>query len=235
MKNTFSVAILVGALWLAGNSQAQVPSALPAAGTPSVASPTLRRELLRLVDQDQAIRQEYTAKGVQHPDPSVMARMAAIDNADTARVRAIVRRYGWPGAALVGRDGSDAAFLLVQHADTATQKQMLPLVERAYKKGDLTGQDYALLLDRVLVSGGKPQEYGTQARRFSEWKGHEPALMPIRDEAGVDERRAAVGLFPLSLYKQLLKQAYFPQDKAGAPPMPGVTLVTPATGSAKTP
>lgn len=89
----------------------------------------------------------------------------------------------------------------------------MPLVEKAYKSGSLSGQSYALLLDRVLVGEGKPQVYGTQTKRIEEWKGREPALEPIEDEANVDQRRAEVGLTPLAEYMELLKQLYFPQDK----------------------
>jgi len=38
-------------------------------------------------------------------------------------------------------------------------------------------------------------------------------LQPIEDEANVDKRRAEVGLFPLSEYRELLKKMYFPQEK----------------------
>ena len=62
----------------------------------------------------------------------------------------------------------------------------------------------------MLVGEGKPQVYGTQVK---EWKGKEPVLQPIEDEANVDKRRAEVGLFPLSEYRELLKKMYFPQEK----------------------
>ena len=183
------------------------------AGSPSVKEPALRRELLQRVEQDQAIRKELISKGVERPDKAILARMQVIDTANTERVRAIVRQYGWPSPELVGRDGAEAAFLLVQHADHAFQKEMLPLVEKAYRSGGLSGHSYALLLDRVLVGEGKPQIYGTQAKRFEEWKGQEPALQPIEDEPNVDKRRAEVGLPPLSEYREWLKRFYFPQSQ----------------------
>jgi len=183
------------------------------AGDPPVKEPALRRELLKRVEQDQAIRNELISKGVKNPDKAILARMQAIDTANTERMGAIVKRYGWPGPELIGGDGSEAAFLLVQHADHAFQKEMLPLVEKAYRSGGLSGQSYALLLDRVRVGEGKPQVYGTQAKRFEEWEGQEPALAPIEDEANVDKRRAEVGLPPLSEYRELLKRLYFPQGR----------------------
>ena len=207
MRNIHHIVALCFALSLGSNVQAQTTSA------PSVANPALRQELLDRVEQDQAIRNEFIKKGVERPDPSVLARMQAIDDANAERMRAIVGQYGWPGPELVGRDGTQAAFLLVQHADLPLQKEMLPLVEKAYKKGELPGQSYALLLDRVLVGEGKPQVYGTQAKRIEEWKGREPVLAPIEDEGNVDKRRAEVGLMPLSEYREILKQMYFPQEK----------------------
>ena len=184
------------------------------AGDPKVKEPALRLELLKRAEQDQLIRNELISKGVEHPDDAILARMRTIDASNKKRVRAIVRHYGWPTPELVGRDGTEATFLLVQHADLALQKEMLPLVKKAYRKGWLQGQSYALLLDRVLVGEGKPQIYGTQAKRFEEWKGQEPVLEPIEDEANVDKRRAEVGLFPLSEYREILKQMYFPSPKS---------------------
>ena len=179
----------------------------------AVANPALRRELLQRVAQDQAIRNELIKKGMEKPDQAVLARITAIDTANTKRMKTIIRRYGWPSPRLVGQDGTDAAFLLVQHANLAFQKQALPLVEKAYRKGELSGQSYALLIDNVLVAEGKPQIYGTKAKPTDQWKGHEPVLQPIKDEANVDKRRAEVGLFPLSEYRELLRRMYFPQDK----------------------
>jgi hypothetical protein len=206
MKTLTSITNLCFVLLLLSNTYAQD------AGKP-VKESALRQELLERVERDQAIRKELISKGVEHPDEAILARMRAIDTANTERVRAIVRLYGWPTPELVGHDGAEAAFLIVQHAELSFQKEMLPLVVKAYRSGGLSGQSYALLLDRVLVGEGKPQVYGTQAKRFEEWKEQEPALEPIEDEANVDKRRAEVGLFPLSEYREMLRRMYFPQGK----------------------
>ncbi|MCM3902524.1 MAG: hypothetical protein ND866_12525, partial [Pyrinomonadaceae bacterium] len=151
------------------------------AGVRPGGNPALRRELMKRIKQDQAIRNELISKGVEHPDKFILARMQDIDASNTKCMRVIIGRYGWPGPELVGRDGTEAAFLLVQHADFTFQKEALPLVKKAYKCGKLSGQSYALLFDRVLVGEGKPQVYGTQAKRIEEWNGREPLLEPIED------------------------------------------------------
>jgi len=172
----------------------------------------LRRELLQRLEQDQAIRQEMTRNGWDHPDPKIVERMAAIDASDTARMREIVKTHGgWPGPDLVSVDGTEAALLLVQHADAdhSFQKEMLPLVKKAYRAGSLRGQEYALLQDRVLVAEGKPQIYGTQVT-FEDKK---PVPKPIEDEAHLDKRRAEMGLPPFAEYLKFLKDMYFPPAK----------------------
>jgi hypothetical protein len=197
------IMVLCFTLLLAGNISAQTTN------SQSAANPTLRQELLQRVEQNQAIRDELTRNGVEHLNPSVLARMKAIDAANSERMRAMVRQYGWPGPELVGQDGTEAAFLLVQHADLAFQKEMLPFVKKSYKSGKLSGQRYALLLDRVLVGEGRPQVYGTQAKL----KGQDFVPDPIADEANVDKRREEVGLPPLAEYLKVLKRVYLSQDK----------------------
>ena len=180
---------------------------------PSVKLPGLRQELLRRVSEDQRIRGELIKKGIVHPDPVLLAKMNRIDAINTARIGVIIKQHGWPGPKLIGQDGADAFFLLAQHADPAFQKKVLPLVRKAYSRGVLTGQNYALFTDRVLVRSGKRQMYGTSARPIDQWNGREPVFDPIEDEANVDKRRAEVGLMPLSEYREFLKQLYFPQEK----------------------
>jgi len=179
----------------------------------SVGNPSLRKELLKRLEKDQAIRNEIIAKGAFKPGTALFNRMISIDAENTAWMKTIVEKYGWPGPELVGKDGTEAAFLLVQHAEHGFQKEMLPLVRDAYRANKLKGEDYALLLDRVLVGDGKPPVYGTQAKSIDKWNGHEPVFDPIEDEANVDRRRAEVGLPPMAEYAKVLKEMYFPKDK----------------------
>ena len=179
----------------------------------TIAAPALRTELLTMYTEDQQIRKALIAKGVNHPDSALIAKMRKLDAAHTTRLKEIIREYGWPGTALVGKDGSNAAFIIIQHSDHETQEAMLPLVEAAYRAGDLEGQDYALLLDRVLVGRGEPQMYGTQILPPEQWQHGQPTPYPIREEHQVDQRRASVGLPPLSEYLALVKRIYFPEDE----------------------
>ena len=168
----------------------------------------LRRELLEMRRLDQEVRNEWIRGGVAAPSPETLSRMAEIDARNIGRLQAIVEQHGWPGADLVGLDGAESAFLVLQHASHAVQKELFPIVEAGYGAGTVSGQSYALLLDRIRVGDGRPQVYGSQARPFDEWLDGGPALEPIEDEANVDARRAEVGLPPLEEYRALLKSIY---------------------------
>jgi hypothetical protein len=165
--------------------------------------PALRKEILALVTEDQAARNAWISVGMKD-HPEVAKRVQDIDTKSTARMKEIVKQYGWPGKSLVGEDGANGAWLLVQHADLDHdfQKQCLPLIEAATKTGEVKPQHYAYLYDRLATAEGKPQRYGTQFQNDGPF--------PIEDEAHVDERRKAVGLGTMAEYHEEMRRTYGP-------------------------
>lgn len=165
-----------------------------------MADTPLVQTLSLLNDRDQGIRNSYFANRKDH---SISVQMGQVDAADRARLKQIIRHYGWPGFDLVGTDGESYAFEVVQHSDDdrAFQKRCLPLIESAVKQGQAMLNDAAYLTDRILWGEHKPQVYGTQ------WH------TPIEDPAHVDQRRASVGLGPLAAYQAQLKQMYQPKPQ----------------------
>lgn len=178
-----------------------------AAWEQSLGAPGLRRELLALVAEDQAVRGAWIAQ----PSEQTSAAMSAIDRKSTMRMKEVVARHGWPGASLIGEDGANAAWLLVQHADldVAFQKQCLALMEPLVERGEVAGAEFAYLYDRVAVAEKRPQRFGTQ---FDETR--EPR--PIEDPEHVDERRAKVGLGTMAEYRQQMLRVYGPPPTAPA-------------------
>ncbi len=168
--------------------------ALEVAFTNSLKEPALRLELLRRLKEDQRIRVE--------PKPRLVEWMK-IDADNTAFMKKVIDKHGWPGKSLVGADGARAAFLLVQHAtaDPAFQKQSLALLRKAVAKGEARASSAAYLTDRVLVLAGRPQIYGTQFHTVA------GQLVPeaIEDEANVDVRRKEVGLGSLAEYAKQVR------------------------------
>lgn len=161
---------------------------------PAGLNSALHDELSAMVQPDQAVRQKRPSE-MKKED---FDRMRETDAAHEKRMREIVGKFGWPGRALVGDDGSMNAWLLVQHCGLEFQKECLPLLEQAVAKGDASPMNYAYLLDRVRMFEGKPQIYGTQ---FSNG-----VLYTLEDPDHVDERRKSVGLGPLAEYEKKLRE-----------------------------
>ena len=127
------------------------------------------------------------------------------DSARTRRLKQIVASRGWPTPVVVGEDGAEAAWLILQHSpDYAWQERMLPRLEKAAAAGEMSRTEVALLTDRVLVHGGKPQRYGNS---FT-FKNGRLLADPIEDIGGLDARRAALGLPTMAEYVRHLAEAY---------------------------
>jgi hypothetical protein len=192
------------------------PAGLKTSHTPAKTprDPALRDELLRRLRADQDVRARWT-KDVR--DRESVAGMAAVDRENTARMRQILRVYGWPSRDLVGKEGVHAAFLLVQHADADRdfQMQCLPLLRKAAGRGEVPSEAVAMLTDRLLVAQGKRQRYGTQFIKngAGEW-----VPLPIEDEGRVDARRKRMGMAPLAEYAKRLREFHRPSTKPSATP-----------------
>lgn len=197
--------LLLVALACSGTADRPAPAV---AGDGCPGADSLRVELLGRLETDQEIRRALMEKqrDGRTPDSIDVERMVVVDTANTAWLRRVTARCGWPGRSLVGVEAANAAFLLVQHADrdTAFQARILPLLERAYAAGDADGQQVALLADRLAVARGERQLYGTQATMAA----GRMVISPIADPAGVDARRARMGLPPLAVYVRLLDSLY---------------------------
>jgi hypothetical protein len=166
----------------------------------SLKAPELRRELLALVEEDQAARTAFADQQRRGVEPN-WARVIAIDEKTTKIMRRVIATYGWPAQSLVGDDGAHAAWLLVQHADRdpALQKDVLERMRPMLKAGEVTRIAYAYLEDHVAVAEHRPQRYGTQFKDNGE-------PQPIEDEAHLDARRKEIGLGTMAEYKAALKK-----------------------------
>jgi hypothetical protein len=130
-------------------------------------------------------------------EESKLISMYDYDN--LVKVRSILDKYGWLGPETIGRQGNDALFLVIQHADIIMQRKYLPMMRRAVIDGKAKGSQWAMLEDRVSVQINGTQIYGTQVGR-SPIKPDSAFIEPIHDEINVNKRRANVGLEPLEDY-----------------------------------
>jgi hypothetical protein len=164
--------------------------------------PSATGELARRVERDQDARRALMAGGAI--DLAAAHELEAIDAENTAWMKELVARHGWPTLAEVGPKASGEAWLLVQHADRDVefQEHCLALLEAAAPRGEAEKKHLAYLHDRVAMHRGRPQRYGTQ---FTQRDGQlEPYT--LEDPARVDEWRAEMGLGTLAEYRKLFEE-----------------------------
>src|SRR5262245_10783305 len=107
----------------------------------------IRQQLALILDRDQKTR---TGR-----DSAMF--VGYLDSLNLVQVEALIAAYGWPGKSFVGARGNQACFLVIQHADSATQVRYLPLLQQSVAQGESSPADLALLEDRVLMRQGKKQ------------------------------------------------------------------------------
>ena len=157
-------------------------------------STSLRDTLLALQERDLALRAELQAEGTlydgYHP------RMEAVHRENAAVLRELIDRIGWPNEHLAGHDGAEAAWLVAQHsiAEPEFMRSCRALLEREAASGRVPLWQYAYMDDRIRVSEGKPQRFGTQFELTPEG----PVLCEVEDPELLDQRREEAGLGPIT-------------------------------------
>ena len=120
------------------------------------------------------------------------------DSLNLNKVSKIISEYGWLGPQEIGMNGSQALFLVIQHADLATQQKYLPLIIKAEKDGKTLSSNLAILKDRIAMREGKKQLYGSQG--FKDKITGINYIYPIADVDELDKRRKAMGMPPMIEY-----------------------------------
>jgi hypothetical protein len=152
----------------------------------------LRRELTSMRDEDMRVRTELAA--ANELGGAYVPRMEAIHVKNAARLRQLIERHGWPVEEIAGKDGAEAAWIIVQHAigEPEFQRQALVRMQECAAEGRIPAWHAAYLEDRVAMYEGRPQRFGTQwiddprDGRTRPWR--------LADPQVVNELRANVGL-----------------------------------------
>lgn len=142
--------------------------------------------------------------GIESPQiKALWKKISHQDSINLIKVRAILDKRGWLGPDIIGEEGNSTLFLVIQHADLATQEKYLPMMRKAVMDKKASSSDLALLIDRVALGKGNKQIYGSQvgmSRKTGTYY-----VFAIEDPVNVDKRRADVGLGPISEYVKHFK------------------------------
>lgn len=169
----------------------------------------LQMELIKMYINDQSTRgnvlgdiiSKYKLEGYKLTDLDAMS----IDKINRDRLKEIIHQFGFPTKQLVGKDAMQGIFLMIQHSDNDRewQKGQLVNIERGVKQGDMDGQSYAYLYDRIKINGGEKQLYGTQFKNVDQIN-KTVELAETEDIENLDMRRMEVGMMPIEMYKQFM-------------------------------
>jgi hypothetical protein len=158
----------------------------------------LQAALLQILEDDQKYRIALdTVQEVYRND--LFQKMHLQDSINLTKITTILDKNGWVGADKVGIDANGTLFLVIQHADLATQQKYLPMMRNAVQNQALDKSDLALLEDRIALREGRKQRYGSQVAKDKNGKYY---VRPLEEPEFVDKRRTEVGLQPLAKYLQ---------------------------------
>jgi len=115
---------------------------------------------------------------------------------NTEFLRSLIALRGWPTTARFGEYAQAAAGWLLAFSariDPGFQDRCLLLLAQLFDAGEVEGGFYAFTVDRVLVTQGRRQRYGTQVPADRKRLGSDEVEDPLR----LNTRRARIGLEPL--------------------------------------
>jgi hypothetical protein len=169
----------------------------------------LQNELIKMYVDDQAVRgnvmrdiiYKYKVDTLQISNQNGVM----VDSRNRDRLQEIFRESGFPTKKDVGKEAMNGIFLMIQHADgdKEWQKSQLKNIETAVKNGDMNGQNYAYLFDRIKINSNQKQRYGTQFAKVDPINGT-VELAETEDLKNLDTRRREVGMMPIAMYKKFM-------------------------------
>ncbi|WP_284332564.1 DUF6624 domain-containing protein [Dyella flagellata] len=176
---------------------------LPTVDPSTITAPTLRGEIMKMAEDDQAVR-NISPKVLASEGSAALEEVNKVDAGNLAKLRQIVKDHGIPTPHMIGDKGMEAFWMLVQHADHDPLLQQKVLTALFSDSRGLPLNEIALLIDRVQINRGEPQTYGTQFHR----EGGKFAPDPIRDSSELAARRKSMGLMPIVDYECVLRATY---------------------------
>lgn len=151
----------------------------------------IAKRIILLKKADLTLRDELVQRGVLWDGYNKEMEDLHVKNAKT--LENIIIKIGYPTIDKVGKEASEAAWMVMQHAISlpAFMKKCLKLLEEAVSEGKANPIQLAYLSDRISVYEGKPQLYGTSY----DWdENGELNPQPFDDVAKVNQRRKLLGL-----------------------------------------
>jgi VWFA-related protein len=163
----------------------------------------LSEQLNKLASRQQERVQNNVADNKN--EETILKTIRTARQTNTAELCSILKQYGWPTRNLVGEEGVRSMLYLLRNSATdVLQRDLLPVIIAAVKKGEISKARFATYIDRLRTNAGLKQIFGTQATIRDGFL----MLYPIADEEHVDARRKQYDMPPLKNYLRDLEQIY---------------------------
>ncbi len=184
------------------------------APAPAKPDKKVKEELIKMAEKQRELLMEVVDK--DQTKQSDRDKLHKLYENNTVKLCQIIKTVGWPTTASVDREGVFAAFQVLKSAGTfELQRDLLPVIVAAIKKDPIQKSEFAGLYDRLRVSAGMKQLFGTQAVTMGGFL----ILYPIEDPARLDSLRAEFGLVKMDDQIRNLERTYGkPLIKARQPP-----------------
>ena len=168
----------------------------------SMQHPTITHRIIELKNNDLALRDRLAKEG--RLSDGYDEEMSALHIHNANILSEIIEEIGYPTVEKVGKEASEAAWLVIQHSIALPNfmKRCASLLKKAVDEHKATPTNYAHLTDRIAVLGGKPQIFGTQ---FDWDENGQLSPNPVEDKTNVNERRKSVGLLSIEEQTELIR------------------------------
>lgn len=148
--------------------------------------------------RDRLIQKKELGKGYNE-------EMARLHNRNAEKLNKIIDAIGYPTIDKVGKEASEAAWLIIQHSigQPEFMKKCVKLLAKAVTEKKANPINLAYLTDRIAVFEGKLQLYGTQ---FDWDENGELNPQPYDNIKKLNQRRKSIGLNTLEEQTEIIRK-----------------------------
>ncbi|MDR6736237.1 DUF6624 domain-containing protein [Sphingobacterium sp. 2149] len=162
----------------------------------------IAEKIIDLKNADLALRDKLINEGKL--GDGYNEEMKILHNKNAQILDKIMNIIGYPTAEKVGKEASDATWLIIQHSIEQPEfmKRSAELLKTAVKNNKADPRNLAYLTDRIAVFQDQPQRYGTQF----DWD-ENGNLSPhtVDDAIKVNKRRKSIGLNTLEEQTEVIR------------------------------
>ncbi|MBT1702856.1 DUF6624 domain-containing protein [Chryseosolibacter indicus] len=164
---------------------------------------TIAERIISMRDADLKLRDQLIQNGKL--GEGYNEEMEKLHNQNAKGLEEIIDEIGYPTIDKVGKEASEAAWLIIQHSISQPNfmRKCAELLANAVSENKVDPRNLAYLTDRIAVLEGKPQSYGTQF----DWDANgELNPKPFDNLQKVNERRKAIGLNTLEEQTEIMRR-----------------------------